>query len=267
MKTTTTTRPHYSTYGHLAVETHPTRAALGHAAGHAAAAAIRDAIASQGRARVIFGCAPSQNEFLDSLIEASHARAGSTAFDWKKVTAFHMDDYIGLKAAQPQSFRYYLNAHLLSRVKIGAFHPIAADAPDIAKACADYTRLLSEKPIDLICMGIGENGHIAFNDPPVADFEDPALIKQVELDPACRRQQVNDGCFPTLADVPRHALTLTVTVFRNARRLSIHVPGALKAKAIRDTLRAPITPACPATILRLHPHATLYIDTAAAKLI
>ncbi len=255
----------YNIYGRLAVETHPTRAALGHAAGHAAAAAIRDAIGAQGRARVIFACAPSQNEFLGSLIEIS--RAGAAAFDWKKVTAFHMDDYVGLKATQPQSFRYYLNEHLLSRVKVGVFHPIQADSPDIAKACADYTRLLAEKPIDLVCMGIGENGHIAFSDPPVADFEDPALIKQVELDRACRRQQVNDGCFPSLADVPKHALSLTVTVFRQARQLSIHAPGPLKAKAVRATVRGPISAKCPASILRLHPNATLHIDAVAAKLL
>ncbi|MDR1010243.1 MAG: glucosamine-6-phosphate deaminase [Opitutaceae bacterium] len=255
----------YNTYGRLAVETHPTRAALGRAAAHAAAAAIRDAIGAQGRARVIFACAPSQDEFLAALIEAS--KTGATAFDWKKVTAFHMDDYVGLKATQPQSFRHYLNEHLLSRVRVGKFNPIQADAPDIAETCASYARLLAEKPIDLICMGIGENGHIAFNDPPVADFEDPELIKQVELDRACRRQQVNDGCFPALADVPRYALSLTISVFRRARRLSIHVPGPLKAKAVRATLCGPITTKCPASILRLHPNATLYTDTASAKLI
>ena len=124
--------------------------------------------------------------------------------------------------------------------------------------------VLAAAPIDLICLGIGENGHLAFNDPPVADFADPARVKVVALDDACRRQQVNDGCFPTLADVPTHALTLTLPVFRDARRLSAHVPGQRKAAAVRATLRDPRSPACPATLLRDHLDATLYVDEAAA---
>jgi glucosamine-6-phosphate deaminase len=178
-----------------------------------------------------------------------------------------MDDYVGLAGTHPQSFRHYLQTHLLSQVKMGRFHPVTAEEPDAAAVCQRYTAALSEKPIDLICLGIGENGHIAFNDPPVADFEDPQLIKVVELDEACRRQQVNDGCFPTFADVPRHAFTLTVSVFRRARRLSIHVPGPRKADAVKETVEAAIGTSCPASILRLHPDATLYIDTAAAKLL
>jgi glucosamine-6-phosphate deaminase len=144
---------------------------------------------------------------------------------------------------------------------------VPAEEPDANAVCERYTALLAEKPIDLICLGIGENGHIAFNDPPVADFEDPHLIKVVELDEACRTQQVNDGCFPTFADVPRHAFTLTVSVFRRARRLSVHVPGPRKAEAVKATIENPVATACPATILRLHPDATLYIDVAAAKLL
>ncbi len=257
------TAPRYLTAGRLAVEIHADRPALGAAAGRAAAAHIRDVIAARGEARVIFACAPSQDEFLTALIAAS--RVGHTAFDWSRVTAFHMDDYVGLTGTHPQSFRSYLKAHLLDHVSVGRFHPVPAEEPDVAAVCARYTALLSEKPIDLICMGIGENGHIAFNDPPVADFEDPALIKVVELDHACRQQQVNDGCFPTLDAVPRHAFTLTVSVFRRARRLSIHVPGPRKAAAVRATVEGPIVTACPASILRLHPEATLYVDVAAAS--
>lgn len=255
----------YITAGRLAVEIHADRPALGRAAALAAASYLHDVIAAQGEARVIFACAPSQDEFLTSLLDVS--RAGHTAVDWSRVTAFHMDDYVGLSAAHPQSFRHYLQTHFLSKVKIGRFHPVPAEQPDAAAVCARYTELLSEKPIDLICLGIGENGHIAFNDPPVADFEDPQLIKVVELDDACRHQQVNDGCFPTFADVPKHAFTLTVPVFRRARRLSIHVPGPRKADAVRATIEQPVTTACPASILRLHPAATLYIDTAAAALL
>jgi glucosamine-6-phosphate deaminase len=255
----------YLTAGRLAVEIHADRPAMGEAAGRAAAAHLHDVIAAQGHARVIFACAPSQDEFLTSLIAAS--RSGHTAVDWSRVTAFHMDDYVGLAGTHPQSFRTYLREHLLSHVKVGAFHPIPAEEPDAAGVCARYTALLAEKPIDLICLGIGENGHIAFNDPPVADFEDPHLIKIVELDHACRQQQVNDGCFPNLDAVPRHAFSLTVSIFRRARRLSIHVPGPRKAAAVQATIEGPITTACPASILRLHPEATLFVDRASAQLL
>jgi glucosamine-6-phosphate deaminase len=257
--------PRYLTAGRLAVEVHADRPKLGLAAAQAAASYLHDVIAAKGEARVIFACAPSQDEFLASLIEVS--RTGHTAVDWSRVTAFHMDDYVGLAGTHPQSFRHYLRTHFLSQVKIGKFHPVPAEEPDAAAVAARYTALLSEKPIDLICMGIGENGHIAFNDPPVAEFEDPQLIKVVELDHTCRQQQVNDGCFPTLGDVPRHAFTLTVSVFRRATRLSIHVPGPRKAEAVKATVEGPIVTACPASILRLHPAATLYVDVAAAKLL
>ncbi len=258
------TAPHYTTAGRLALEVHADRAALGRAAARAVAAHLHGVVARQGEARVVFACAPSQDEFLAALVDPAQC---GRALDWSKITAFHMDDYVGLTAAHTQSFRHYLQEHLLSRVAIGRFHPLPAEEPDAAAVAARYTTLLREKPIDLICMGIGENGHIAFNDPPVADFEDPALVKVVELDHACRQQQVNDGCFPALAAVPRHAFTLTVSVFRQARRLSIHVPGPRKAAAVRGTVAGPVSTACPASILRLHPDATLYIDTAAASLL
>ena len=257
--------PRYTTAGRLAVEIHADRPALGRAAALATAAYLHDVIAAKSEARVIFACAPSQDEFLSSLIEVS--RNGHTAVDWSRVTAFHMDDYVGLPGTHPQSFRHYLRTHFLSQVKIKQFHPVPAEEPDSAAVCARYTALLSEKPIDLICMGIGENGHIAFNDPPVAEFEDPQLIKVVELDHACRTQQVNDGCFPNFDAVPKHAFTLTVSVFRRASRLSIHVPGPRKADAVKATVEGPIATACPASILRLHPAATLYVDVAAAKLL
>jgi glucosamine-6-phosphate deaminase len=248
----------YTVVDRLAVEIHSDRAAMGQAAACAVAVYLADTIAAQGGARVVFACAPSQDEFLAALIDPAQC---GIALDWSRVTAFHMDDYCGLAADHPQSFRHYLARHLLERVRIGRFHPIPAEQADTSAVCAAYSALLNEKPLDLICLGIGENGHIAFNDPPVADFDDPAWIKVVELDDACRRQQVNDGCFPTFADVPRRALTLTVPVFRRARRLSVAVPGPRKAVAVRATLRDPITTACPSTILRLHPAATLYLDS------
>jgi glucosamine-6-phosphate deaminase len=253
--------PRRLTAGRLAVEIHPDRATLGRAAGEAVADRLRSVLERQGSARVIFACAPSQDEFLAALIAAS--RSPKRGFDWSRVTAFHMDDYVGFAADHPQSFRRYLRSHLLDHIAVGAFHPLPAELPP-ALACERYAALLAAAPIDLICLGIGENGHLAFNDPPVADFDDPALVKVVALDEACRRQQVNDGCFPTLADVPTHALTLTLPVFRDARRLSVHVPGPRKAAAVRATIRDSRTTACPATLLRDHPDATLYVDVAAA---
>lgn len=253
--------PRYRTADRLAVEIHADRRDMGGAAARAAAAIIRDAVADRGRARVIFGCAPSQDDFLEALIDP---KSTGVAVPWELVTAFHMDDYVGLSGDHPQSFRHYLQTHLLDRVPVRQFHPIDSGNPHAHDVCAHYSALLAEQPIDLICLGIGENGHIAFNDPPVADFDDRALIKVVELDSRCREQQVNDGCFPRFEDVPSHAFTLTVPVFRRARALIVNVPGTRKADAVAAALSGPIATTCPASILRLHPNATLYLDPAAA---
>lgn len=252
----------YLSVDRLAVEVHPDGAALGAAAARAAAAYLRGVTADRGRARVIFACAPSQDEFLAALVKLS-MRAGPWAFDWTRVTVFHMDEYVGLADGDSRSFNSYLERHLLSRVSAGSFHPLKAGKAGDSEVCARYAELLAAAPVDLACMGIGENGHLAFNDPPVADFGDPLLVKQVPLDLGCRKQQVNDGCFPTLDAVPGYALTLTVPVFRQARRLSVHVSGPRKAGAVRTALEGPIGEACPASILRLHPDATLFLDEAA----
>ncbi len=243
----------------LAVELHPTRADLGRVAAAAAAEYLWQCIASRGHARVVFACAPSQDEFLGALADG---RTNPVA--WDRVTAFQMDEYVGLEGDDPRSFQRYLRDHLLSRLKVAAFHPLSAGKGDSAGVCRRYAKLLAELPIDLICMGVGENGHIAFNDPPVAKFDDRASVKRVKLDGACLQQQVNDGCFRSIAEVPRHALTLTVPVFRAARRLSAHVPGPRKAAAVRAMLEDPIDASCPASVLRLHPNATLYLDSASA---
>lgn len=245
---------------HLAVEIHADRHLLGYHAAQAAGRLLREIISHKGEARVIFACAPSQNEFLAALTDTSV----TGPICWQLVTAFHMDEYVGLAEKHPQNFRAYLHQHLLSRVKIGKFHPIAGDHPNPSEVCANYSALLQEGPIDLICLGIGENGHIAFNDPPVADFQDHVLMKQVGLDDACRRQQVNDGCFASLEEVPRYALTLTLPVFSDALRLSVHVPGPRKAAAVKATLEGPISTVCPASMLRLHREATLYLDRESA---
>ena len=178
-----------------------------------------------------------------------------------------MDEYVGVGADHPAAFRHYQQEHVLSRVKPAQFHGIAGEAADALAECRRYSALLSAMPIDVVCLGIGENGHIAFNDPPVADFNDPHLAKVVELDQPCRQQQVNDGCFPSFNAVPKTAITLTVPALMSGRALFCAVPGPRKAQAVRDTLRGPVATTCPASILRQHDNATLYLDEASAELL
>ena len=246
-------------FGALEVRSFPDRSAMGSAAADLVADAIRAACATRGEARVIFACAPSQNEFLDALARRPVA--------WARVTVFHMDEYVGLRADHPQSFRHYLRTHLLERIaEPQAVHLIRAENDPLHEA-ARYGKMLAEKPIDVACLGIGENGHLAFNDPPVADFRDPELVKIVELDAICRQQQVNDGCFPTLEAVPSHALTLTIPTLLGAGLVSCVVPGQRKAIAVRDTLHGPVSTQCPASILRQHARAVLHLDPDSASLI
>jgi glucosamine-6-phosphate deaminase len=244
----------------LNVEIHPDRASMGAAAAKRAASILRRAISDKGFARVILASAPSQDEVLAALTAAPE-------LDWSRVTIFHMDEYVGLTGEDPASFRKYQSRHVLSQVHPAAFHGIRGEAPDVFEECLRYARLLAEAPIDLVCMGIGENGHIAFNDPPVADFQDTMAVKVVDLDDACRRQQVNDGCFPDFDAVPRQAITLTCPTLMSARALVCVVPGPRKAAAVKATLHDPVTTACPATILRHHPSAVLYLDSASASLL
>lgn len=238
---------------------HADRPAMGRAAAEHVVALLESILATQGTARVIFACAPSQDQFLEALIRLSDSR-----IDWSRVTAFHMDEYVGLTAAHPASFRSYLQKNLLAKVSVARFHPIAGEASDAAGECARYAALIEEAPIDLICLGIGENGHLAFNDPPVADFGDAVSAKVVELDSACREQQVHDGCFPRIEDVPRHAITLTLPVFLRARHLSVVVPGERKAEAVQRSVQGPITTECPGSLLQTREDVTLFVDQASA---
>ena len=235
----------------LQVKTFQTRKQMGRAAGQAAAKAIAKTIAHQGTARVIFAAAPSQNETLASLI-------ADTSVDWSKVTAFHMDEYIGLSEDAPQRFSHYLKERVFDRLPLAAVHLLGMQPPE--SDCEYYANLLAEKPIDVVCLGIGENGHIAFNDPPVADFNDPQLVKIVTLDVPCRQQQVNDGCFPNIDAVPKTALTLTIPALMSGKSLICSVPGPTKRDAVRATLHDEISTCCPATILRSHENCTLYLD-------
>lgn len=251
--------PRTRAFDKLNVEIHPDRAAMGRAAGAAAARFVREAITRRGSARIVVASAPSQNETLAFL-------ATAPGIVWNKVAIFHMDEYVGLTEGHPATFRAYQKQHLLRVVTPSVFHGIRGEAADVESECRRYTGLLEEAPVDLVCMGIGENGHIAFNDPHVADFFDPLAVKVVELDEACRHQQVNDGCFPDFASVPTRAITLTCPTLMSGRHLVCSVPGPLKAKAVRETLRGPVTTMCPASILRTHPSATLYLDKASASL-
>lgn len=244
----------------LRVDVSADRPAVGQRSAQHVLRLLGEILVRQTTARVMFACAPSQNEFLAELVARSRG-----VIDWARVHAFHMDEYVGLSADHPASFRSYLQEHLLVHLPtLGAFHPIRGEAANSVAESARYAALLDAAPLDLICLGIGENGHLAFNDPPVANFADPVSAKPVELELACRQQQVNDGCFASLAQVPTHAITVTLPVFRRARALSVVVPGPRKAAAVRATLLDPVSTACPATLLRSHPQATLFIDQAAA---
>lgn len=236
---------------------------MGRVAAASAHAWVKAAVAATGRARVILSSAPSQDDFYAALADQAAAEPAI----WAAVEVFHMDEYVGIAPGQAQSFSRYLQEHFFHRVKVAAFHPLRGDAPDPGAEAVRYAGLLGAAPIDLIGLGIGENGHIAFNDPPVADFDDPLMVKVVEMDRVCRQQQVNDGCFPTIDAVPRQAISITLPVFARARMLSCHVPTVRKAAAVQATLTGPIATSCPATLLRRHPHAALHLDPAAASLL
>jgi len=244
----------------LRVKVYPNRKEMGEAAGKAAAQKIRDLLARQQTVTMIFAAAPSQNEFLATL-------AKEPGIDWQRVIALHMDEYIGLPDDAPQLFRRYLEDHIMNLVRPGAVHFIRGNAPSSAGECQRYAQLILDHPVDIVCCGIGENGHLAFNDPPVADFLDPEIMKVVELEEACRQQQVNDGCFASLEQVPTHALTLTIPALLSARYIYCMVPGSLKAKAVRDAVYGPVSTACPASVLKRHLRAELYLDADSAALL
>lgn len=213
---------------------------------------------AQDTVRMIFASAPSQSAFLNVLRHDQR-------IDWKGITAFHMDEYIGLRLDHDQSFGRYLKEHLFDHVPIGQVHYLNGIAEDPQQECQRYASLLQEAPVDIVCMGIGENTHIAFNDPHVADFNDPELVKIVDLDEASRQQQVNDGCFPDLPAVPRLAMTLTVPALLRGKSLYCMVPGERKAEAIRATLLKDIHEQVPSSILRRHADARLFLDQQSAS--
>lgn len=234
------------------------RQALGRAAGRAVAAKMRELLARKPVA-MIFAAAQSQTEFLETLV-------AEKGIDWSRVTAFHMDEFIGLPGTAPQSFGRWLRDRLFSKVNPGTVHYLDGMAKDVDRECSRYSALLQASPPDITCMGIGENGHLAYNDPPVADFDDPKAVKLVDVDVASRQQQVNEGCFPALDAVPRTALTLTIPALLAAPWIYCMVPGARKAAAVKRTLDGAIATECPATILRRHDRSILYLDRDSSKL-
>ncbi len=236
----------------LSVKGYSTREGMGHAAALEIAECLRKFLKEQEEVNVIFAAAPSQNETLAHLVV-------QTGIDWSRINAFHMDEYIGLNADAPQCFSNFLEDAIFGRVpfkRVFKLNPAADPEEEIAR----YSALLEQHPVDIVCMGIGENGHIAFNDPGVADFYDPHLVKRALLDEVCRNQQVHDGCFAALKEVPTEALTLTVPALMAGKVLFCMVPGPTKRQAVRQMIEGEIGEDCPCTILRTHPDATLYCD-------
>lgn len=243
----------------LDVKVFDTRKAMGVEAGEEAAEYLRSLLSRQDEVWAIFAAAPSQNEFLETL-------AAAPGIDWHRVHALHMDEYVGLSPEAPQGFGNFLRRAIFDKVPFASVDYIGSEG-DPDNLIARYDKILSEHKVDVVFMGIGENGHIAFNDPHVADFHDKARIKKVDLDLKCRNQQVNDGCFAKLEDVPQYALTLTIPTLFSGGRLFCVVPAATKADAVKATVEGPVGEACPATVMRLHNAATLYTDSDSGKYI
>jgi glucosamine-6-phosphate deaminase len=241
----------------LAVEIYPDAAAMGRAAAAYAAQVLRAGLAARGQANLICATGLSQVWFYDAL-------AQTPGVDWQHVNVFHMDEYVGLGPDHPASFRRYLREKLVERVHPGRFEGIRGEASNAAAECQRYAGLLSASPADLCCMGIGENGHLAFNDPPEVRFDDPEPVRVVRLAQASRQQQVGEGFFASLAEVPTHAITLTIPTLLAARQALVIVPEARKAEAVRAALEGPLTPACPASVLRHAAHARLLLDVDSA---
>lgn len=242
----------------LNVYVYESRPKMGKAAAEVIASEIRQLIQQRGRAIVIFASAPSQNEFLANLVDAA-------GIDWTRVVAFHLDEYLGMDESAPQSFRRFLLDRLANKVPLGEFNGLRGDATDGQAEARRYAQLLKENPPDIGVLGIGENGHLAFIDPPFCDFNDPEDVKVVQLDEVCRNQQVNDGAFSSVDEVPRHALSLTIPTLMKRPKLFAIAPGPAKRQAIKNTVEGPIDTTCPASILRRHPDAHLFIDVDSAE--
>jgi len=241
----------------LNVRVYSTETDLGDAAADFVVDRLGAAFLEKGSANLILATGTSQFSFLEALKQKD--------LDWTRITVFHLDEYKGISDQHPASFRRYLKDRILDNVHPSKAHLIQGDSTNLDAEITKYENLLKNNPIDVACIGIGENGHIAFNDPPVADFNDPHLVKVVELDEACRMQQLGEGWFPALEDVPEEAVTLTITAILNARTISCVVPHLRKSQAVHNTLHGPISTNCPASILRKHRDTVLFLDHESAS--
>lgn len=245
---------------YLTVKIYPNRTEMGRNAAKEIKQKIVELLQGKDSLNMIFAAAPSQNEVLDALVNDSDIL-------WDKINAFHMDEYIGLSADAPQGFGNFLRRSLFSRVPFKSVQYIDCTAKNSEKEAERYATLLKEYPADIVVLGIGENGHIAFNDPDVADFNDEKAVKVVKLDEICRNQQVNDGCFSKIDDVPTHAITLTVPTLMEATWAFCIVPAKTKAKAVEATVNGEISEKCPASILRTKQNAVLYLDNDSSNML
>lgn len=237
----------------IQVKIYENRQEMGRGAAIEVADRLRKLLAAKEEVNMVFAAAPSQNEFLEAL-------CSQPGIVWERVNAFHMDEYIGLGADAKQSFVHYLNTHVMEKLPFRKFYAIHGDNPDSVAECKRYESLLKDRHVDIVCLGIGENGHIAFNDPHEAYFFDEKLVKIVCLDEKCRRQQINDRCFDRIEDVPKRAITLTVPALAKGDYLFCTVPSKFKAEAVKNTLLGEIRNDYPATALRLHKNIRLYCD-------
>jgi glucosamine-6-phosphate deaminase len=241
----------------MAVYVHPDAGALGRSAADAAADVLRRAVTERGVAHAMFATGNSQLAFVDALV------LGTADVPWSDVVVFHMDEYLGAGPDHPAGFQRWIRERIVEPVGPRAAHYLDGRADPRAE-CGRYAELLEAHPLDLCCLGIGENGHLAFNDPPVADFDDPLVVKVVELEEACRRQQVDEGHFASLDDVPAQAMTVTIPALLSAATVLAIVPEARKADPVRRALTDPVSTACPASILRTQPHVALHLDPGSA---
>lgn len=237
----------------LKIRIHDTRAMMGAQAAYDVSRKIRELLAGQDYVNIVFAAAPSQNEFLSFL-------SGDKDVDWSRINAFHMDEYIGLDKDAPQGFGNFLKKRLFDLAPFHEVFCLDGNAGDPSLECRRYADLLMQYPTDIVCLGIGENTHLAFNDPHIAEFDDPLMVKVVKLAEASRQQQVNDGCFSRIALVPAYALTLTIPALLRAKAVYCIVPGCNKAEAVYHTLHSRLSEEYPSTALRKHPDATLYLD-------
>lgn len=244
----------------MLVKIFDTRDEMGKAAADDIAECFKEMLKKKNEINVVFAAAPSQNDMLLHLCERDDV-------EWERINAFHMDEYIGLDPNAPQCFSNFLKRYIFDLKPFKSVNLINAGASDPEEEALRYSKLLCDNPIDVVCMGIGENGHIAFNDPHEADFNDPMTVKAVKLDERCRNQQVNDGCFEKLEEVPEYALTLTVPTLMSAKKNYCVVPAATKAEAVRNTVLGKVSETCPASILREKAGAILYCDGESSKYI